>query len=157
MKSRSRALQIHPRLWHLIRGFLQRLPLPRLIHFIDLVLPQMVPVSSPSQSSRTTFPGSQLVRDQWIAQAEGRSVKMLDVFVSRLFKSHAEIAYYFKASCLTALVTHFSTWGIRCWSSQAWVWPILPMTSVQKGWPRVGLLNFQTNKDMKITILKSIM
>ena len=30
----------------LIRGFLQRLPLPRLLHFLDLVLPQMVPVLS---------------------------------------------------------------------------------------------------------------
>ena len=30
----------------LIRGFLQRLPLPRLLHFLDLVLPQMVPVCS---------------------------------------------------------------------------------------------------------------
>ena len=26
---------------NLIRGFLQRLPLPRLLHFVDLVLPQM--------------------------------------------------------------------------------------------------------------------
>ena len=34
----------------LIKGFLQRLPLPRLLHFVDLVLPQMVPVSSPRQS-----------------------------------------------------------------------------------------------------------
>ena len=33
----------------LIRGFLQRLPLPRLLHFLDLVLPQMVPVCSPAQ------------------------------------------------------------------------------------------------------------
>ena len=32
---------------NLIRGFLQRLPLPRLLHFVDLVLPQMVPVCSP--------------------------------------------------------------------------------------------------------------
>ena len=30
----------------LIASFLQRLPLPRLVHFLDMVLPQMVPVQS---------------------------------------------------------------------------------------------------------------
>ena len=78
---------------NLMKNFLQRLPLPRLIHFIDLVLPQIVPVCSPSQSSHTSFPGSQLVRDQWIAEEQGRCVKTLDIFVSRLFKSHANIAH----------------------------------------------------------------
>ena len=33
---------------NLIQGFLKRLPLPRLLHFVDLVLPQMVPVCSPA-------------------------------------------------------------------------------------------------------------
>ena len=42
----------------LIRGFLQRLPLPRLLHFLDLVLPQMVPVCSPAQTTGFQFPGS---------------------------------------------------------------------------------------------------
>ena len=45
---------------NLIRGFLQRLPLPRLLHFLDLVLPQMVPVCSPAQAAGSQFPGSQL-------------------------------------------------------------------------------------------------
>ena len=31
----------------LMAEFLQRLPLPRLVHFLDMILPQMVPVQSP--------------------------------------------------------------------------------------------------------------
>ena len=33
----------------LMAAFLQRLPLPRLVHFLDMILPQMVPVQSPCQ------------------------------------------------------------------------------------------------------------
>ena len=77
----------------LIKGFLQRLPLPRLLHVVDLVLPQMVLVNSPSQSSSVTFPGSQLVRDQWIAGEQCRPVKAINILVSRLFTSHAEIEH----------------------------------------------------------------
>ena len=65
----------------LIRSFLQGLPLPRLLHFVDLVLPQMVPVSSPSQSTKVTVPGSQLIRDQWIAKAEGRPDQAANILV----------------------------------------------------------------------------
>ena len=43
----------------LIKGLLQRLPLPRLLHFVDLVLPQIIPVNSPSQSSSVTFPAGE--------------------------------------------------------------------------------------------------
>ena len=75
----------------LIKGFLQRLPLPRRLHFVDLVLPQMVPVNSPSQSSSVTFPGSQLVRDQWIAGEHGRPVKAINIMVRRRFTTHAAI------------------------------------------------------------------
>ena len=50
----------------LIRGFLQRLLLPRLLHFLDLVLPQMVPVCSPAQATGLQFPDSQLIRDLWL-------------------------------------------------------------------------------------------
>ncbi len=53
----------------------------------------MVPVCSPGQSIRTAFPGSQLVRDQWIAREEGRSVNTLVILVSWLFKSHANIEH----------------------------------------------------------------
>ena len=53
----------------------------------------MLPVGSPSQSTRTALPGSQLVRDQWIAREEGRSVQTLVILVSWLFKSHANIEH----------------------------------------------------------------
>ena len=86
MKSHFGAWPTHPQ----IVGF-ERLPLPRLLHFVDLVLPHIVPVSSPSQSSSVTFPGSQLVRDQWIAREQGRAEKTINIVVSRFFKSHAAI------------------------------------------------------------------
>ena len=73
----------------LIRSFLQRLPLPRLLHFVDLVLPQLVPVCSPSQSARVAFPGS-----QWIAKGQGRMEKEPNITVARLFKSHAGIEHF---------------------------------------------------------------
>ena len=70
----------------LIKSSLQRLPLPRLLHFVDLVLTQMVPVSSPSQSTKVTLPGSQLIRDQWIAKEQGRPDKAINITLTRLFK-----------------------------------------------------------------------
>ena len=36
----------------LMAAFLQRLPLHRLVHFLDMILPQMVPVQSPCQSRK---------------------------------------------------------------------------------------------------------
>ena len=60
---------------------------------MDLVLPQMVPVSSPSQSFRVTFAGSQLVRDQTIAKEQGQPVVALNIVVNRLFQSHAAIEH----------------------------------------------------------------
>ena len=38
----------------LMAAFLQRLPLPRLVHFLDMILPQMVPVQSTVRTSRET-------------------------------------------------------------------------------------------------------
>ncbi len=73
----------------LIRGFLQRLPLPRLLHFLDLVLPQMVPVCSPAQATELKFPGSQLIRDHWLQMANGNMVQPPEVKLMRLFASHA--------------------------------------------------------------------
>ena len=35
----------------LLSGFLSRLPLPRVVHFLDMILPQMVPVKSPCRTS----------------------------------------------------------------------------------------------------------
>ena len=78
---------------NLIRSYLQRLPLPRLLHFVDLVLPQMVPVCSPSQSSSVAFPGSQFIRDLWIARDQGRIEQEPDIKIMRLFQSHAGIEH----------------------------------------------------------------
>ena len=79
---------------HLIRGFLQRLPLPRLLHFVDLVLPQMVPVCSPPQSAGSKFPGRQLIRDLWLDRDRGAFVQEPDVQVMRMFHSHAGIEHF---------------------------------------------------------------
>ena len=76
---------------NLIRGFLQRLPLPRLLHFVDLVLPQMLPVCSPAQSAGSKFPGSQLIRDLWVDRDQGKFVQEPEVKIMRLFQSHAGI------------------------------------------------------------------
>ena len=79
---------------NLIRGFLKRLPLPRLLHFVDLVLPQMVPVCSPAQSEGSKFPGSQLIRDLWLDRDKGAFVQEPDVKVMRMFQSHAGIEHF---------------------------------------------------------------
>ena len=48
----------------LLADFLQRLPLPRLVHFLDMILPQMVPVQSPCQSRRRRFASSYRVAER---------------------------------------------------------------------------------------------
>ena len=75
---------------NLIRGFLQRLPLT---HFVDLVLPQMVPVCSPAQAAGSKFPGSQLIRDLWVDRDHGNFVQEPEIKIMRLFQSHAGIEH----------------------------------------------------------------
>ena len=48
----------------LLAEFLQRLPLPRLVHFLDMILPQMVPVQSPCQSRRRRFASSYRIAER---------------------------------------------------------------------------------------------
>ena len=48
----------------LMAEFLQRLPLPRLVHFLDMILPQMVPVQSPCQSRRRRFASSYRIAER---------------------------------------------------------------------------------------------
>eukprot|EP00434_Breviolum_minutum_P035518 symbB.v1.2.031444.t1/scaffold3650.1/size52688/8 len=48
----------------LMAEFLQRLPLPRLVHFLDMILPQMVPVQSPCQSRRGRFASSYRIAER---------------------------------------------------------------------------------------------
>ena len=45
-------------------AFLQRLPLPRLVHFLDMILPQMVPVQSPCDSGRRRFASSYRIAER---------------------------------------------------------------------------------------------
>ena len=47
-----------------LSGFLRRLPLPRLVHFLDLILPQMVPVKSPCRTSVRRFSSSYLMEEK---------------------------------------------------------------------------------------------
>ena len=87
-------LSLMKSLCEVIRSFLMRLPLPTLLHFVDLVLPQMVPVCSPAQSDGSKFPGSQLIRDLWLERDKGAFVQEPDVKVMRMFQSHAGIEHF---------------------------------------------------------------
>ena len=78
----------------LIRSFLMRLPLPRLLHFLDLILPQMVPVCSPAQSDGSKFPGSQLIRDLWLERDKGAFVQEPVVRIVRMFQAHSGIEHF---------------------------------------------------------------
>ena len=67
--------------------------MPRLLHFVDLVLPQMVPVCSPAQAAGSKFPGSQLIRDLWVDRDHGNFVQEPEIRIMRLFQSHAGIEH----------------------------------------------------------------
>ena len=53
-----------PEVTGLLSGFLRRLPLPRLVHFLDMILPQMVPVKSPCRTSARRFSSSYLMEER---------------------------------------------------------------------------------------------
>ena len=48
----------------LLSGFLRPLPLPRLVHFLDMILPQMVPVKSLCRTSARRFSSSCLIEER---------------------------------------------------------------------------------------------
>ena len=73
----------------LMTMFLQRLPLPRLVHFIDLVLPQMVPSDSPSQRDSDDAMCSLLLRNHQQGLSEGQQRQPLQVELGKLFCSHS--------------------------------------------------------------------
>ena len=73
--------------------FLQRLPLPRLVHFIDLVLPQMVPAASPSQRTCEDAKCSLLLRDHHLQAAGNMDRITPQIGVGKLFESHAGIVH----------------------------------------------------------------
>ena len=60
-----------------------QLPLPRLLHFLDLVLPQMVPVFSPAQVVGSHSPVANSFRDLWLERSafiQGPDIKLMRMF-----------------------------------------------------------------------------
>ena len=93
--------------------FLQRLPLPRLVHFLDMILPQMVPVQSPSQSRRRRFASSYRIAER--AACGERDVEytlnVTKLYWSRSGIMHVAIAWDHKPLLLlaTALLPNRTT------------------------------------------------
>ena len=71
-------------------SFLQRLPLPRLVHFLDMILPQMVPVQSPCHSRRRRFASSYRVEERI---AKGDPVVEYPLHVCKMFWSRSDIMH----------------------------------------------------------------
>ena len=76
-------------------AFLQRLPLPRLVHFLDMILPQMVPVQSPCQSRRRRFASSYRIaeRTAWGEWDVEYTLNATKLFWSRSGIMHVAIAW----------------------------------------------------------------
>ena len=97
----------------LMAEFLQRLPLPRLVHFLDMILPQMVPVQSPGQSRRRRFASSYRVAErnalgEWEVEYTLNATKL---YWSRSGIMHVAIAWDHKPLLLlaTALLPNRTT------------------------------------------------
>lgn len=75
----------------LLGNFLQRLPLPRLVHFLDMILPQLVPVKSPCRTQSRRFSSSYLVEELSRPNAHQTT---FDFRVCHLFWSRAGIAHF---------------------------------------------------------------
>ena len=74
----------------LMVSFLQRLPLPRLVHFLDMILPQMVPVQSPCHSRRRRFASSYRIEERL---ARGEHGVEYPLHVTKLFWSRSNIMH----------------------------------------------------------------
>ena len=72
----------------LMAAFLQRLPLPPLVHFLDMILPQMVPVQSPCQSRRRRFASSYRIAERH-AGGDQYALNATKLFWSRSGIMHA--------------------------------------------------------------------
>ena len=97
----------------LLADFLQRLPLPRLVHFLDMILPQMVPVQSPCQSRRRRFASSYRVAEraacgEWDV---GYTLNVTKLYWSRSGIMHVAVAWDHKPLLLlaTALLPNRNT------------------------------------------------
>ena len=97
----------------LMVSFLQRLPLPRLVHFLDMILPQMVPVQSPCHSRRRRFASSYRVEERLAdgEQSVEHHLNVLKLFWSRSDIMHVAIAWDNKPLLLltTALLPNRTT------------------------------------------------
>ena len=88
----------------LLADFLQRLPLPRLVHFLDMILPQMVLVQSPCQSRRRRFASSYRVAEraacgEWDV---GYTLNVTKLYWSRSGIMHVAVAWDHKPLLLLA-------------------------------------------------------
>ena len=72
-------------LFALFRQFLQRLALPRLCHFLDLVLPQLAPVKAPWANARRTLWSCHHIR---VHAVKARMQLLPKVAISYFFSSH---------------------------------------------------------------------
>ena len=81
-----------PEVVGLLSDFLRRLPLPRLVHFLDMILPQMVPVKSPCRTSARRFSSSYLMEERC---RNSRHVAELQCKVCHLLWSRAGVAHVF--------------------------------------------------------------
>ena len=97
----------------LMAAFLQRLPLPRLVHFLDMILPQMVPVQSPCQSRRRRFAFFYRIAERYAGGERGveYTLNATKLFWSRSGIMHVAIAWDHKPLLLlaTALLPNRST------------------------------------------------
>ena len=97
----------------LMAEFLQRLPLPRLVHFLDMILPQMVPVQSPCQSRRRRFASSYRIaeRTAWGEWDVEYTLNATKLYWSRSGIMHVAIAWDHKPLLLlaTALLPNRTT------------------------------------------------
>ena len=97
----------------LMVSFLQRLPLPRLVHFLDMILPQMVPVQSPCHSRRRRFASSYRIEERLARGEQGVEypLNVIKLFWSRSDIMHVAIAWDNKPLLLltTALLPNRTT------------------------------------------------
>ena len=97
----------------LMASFLQRLPLPRLVHFLDMILPQMVPVQSPCHSGRRRFASSYRVEERLAGGEHGVEypLNVVKLYWSRSGIMHVAIAWDNKPLLLlaTALLPNRTT------------------------------------------------
>ena len=79
-----------PEVVALMTGFLQRLPLPRLVHFVDMILLQLVPVKSPSRYATRRFSSSYYAEETALSLGSSAEFRLK---VCLLYWSHANVGH----------------------------------------------------------------